>query len=147
LLRWRTQFGLVTIFDEQGHTKTQDTSGNVTETKVSDEWYWIQPYVGGSIGFTYQAIPSFLSITGAVSIPVGTNATYWSLYHTKTTNDDNDSVATSDVNTFSGFYTQFSLGATMMLNSNVSFELGTVMDASTQKTGLNSVALTLKYKN
>jgi hypothetical protein len=102
--------------------------------------------LGGWIGFTYQLVPSFLSVTGAVAIPVGTNATTWSLLHTKQTNDDNDFVTTTDTNTFLGIYTQFSLGLTMTLNSNVTLELGTVMDANTQKTGLNAVALTLKYK-
>jgi hypothetical protein len=148
LLRWRVQLGFISIFDEQGNTTTKDAaSGTETETKVSEEWYWLQPYVGGWIGFTYQIIPSFLSVTGGVAIPVGNHATTWYLYHTEQTDETEDSVTTSDYSEFSGFYTQFSLGATLMLNSNFSFELGTLMDANTEKTGLNSVALTVKYKN
>ena len=147
LIRWRVQLGFISIVDEQGNTKIKDAaSGTETETKISGEWHWLQPYLGGWIGFTYQAIPSFLSLTGAVAIPVGTNSTNWSLLHTTQTDEDNDYVTTTDTNTFSGIYTQFSLGVTMTLNPNVILELGTVMDANTQKTGLNAVALTLKYK-
>jgi hypothetical protein len=148
LIRWRTQFGFISIFDRQGTTKTKDAaSGTETETKVSDEWYWLQPYLGGWIGFTYQLVPSFLSLTGAVVIPVGTNAISWSLLHTDQNDEANDYVTVTDTHSFSGVYTQFSLGVAMTLNSNISFELGTVMDANTQKTGLNAVSLTLKYKN
>jgi hypothetical protein len=147
LIRWRLQLGLISTFEEQGNTKTKDAAtGTETERKESVESYVMQPYLGGWIGFTWQAIPSFLSIIGAVAIPVGTNATYWYFLHSETTDDDNDSVTTADYSGFAGFYTQFSLGATMMLNSNLTFELGTVMDASSQRTGLDSVALTLKYK-
>jgi hypothetical protein len=148
LLRWRAQFGFISIFDKQGNTTTKDlASGVETETKISDEGYVLQPYLGGYVGFTYQLIPSFLSVTGGVAIPVGTNAIYWWLSHTETNNDDDDVVTTTDTNVFAGIYTQFSLGMAMMLNSNITLELGTVIDANTQKTGLNSVALTLKYKN
>jgi hypothetical protein len=148
LIRWRLQLGFVSIFDEQGNTKTKDAAtGRETEIKISDEWYYLQPYLGGWIGFTYQAIPSFLSLTGGVSIPVVTNAASWYLLHSETTNDDNDYVTRSDTHNFSGIYTQFTLGAVLMLNQNITFELGTVMDANTKKTGLNAVSLTLKYKN
>jgi hypothetical protein len=148
LIRWRAQFGFISIFDKQGTTKTKDAaSGTEMETKISDEWYWLQPYLGGWIGFTYQLIPSFLSLTGAVVIPVGTNAVSWSLLHTDQNDEVNDYVTATDTHSFSGIYTQFSLGVAMALNSNVSLELGTVMDANTQKTGLNAVSLTLKYKN
>jgi hypothetical protein len=148
LIRWRAQFGLYSIFEEYGNTKTKDTSGTVTEEKISRESYTMWPYVGGWIGFTYQAIPSFLSLTGAVQFPiVGANAMSWWFQHTKTTYADADFVSTEDYSGFYGFYTQFTLGAAVMLNSNVTFELGTVMDANTKKTGLNAVSLTLKYKN
>jgi hypothetical protein len=148
LLRWRAQFGFLSSFEEYGNTKTKATDGTVTERKESTERYTLWPYVGGWIGFTYQAIPSLLSVTGGVALPiVGSNAASWYFQHTEITDDDYDLVTTADYTGFFGFYTQFSLGATLTLNSNFSFELGTLMDANTQKTGLNSVALTLKYKN
>jgi hypothetical protein len=146
LLRWRAQYGLISIFEEYGDTETKDAStGVVTKEKTSQESYSLNPFVGGWIGFRYQAIPSLLSVTGGVTFPIAGTLAYWYFLHTETTYADR--VLTSDYTAFSGFYTLFSLGATLTLNSNVSFELGTVIDAGTQRTGLDSVALTLKYKN
>jgi hypothetical protein len=147
LLRWRVQLGFLSTFDKQGNTTAKDAAtGTKTETKISEETYSLCPYLGGWIGFTYQLIPSFLSLTGAVAIPL-TNTTNWYLLHTEQTYEDYDYVTTSDYHLFSGIYTQFSLGVAMTLNPNVTFELGTIIDANTKKTGLNAVSLTFKYKN
>ncbi|MCL2066201.1 MAG: hypothetical protein FWG99_01900 [Treponema sp.] len=147
-LAWRVNLQVAFYYDKRDYSYTKAPGGSETVDKRINETLWLTVNVAPRLAFSYQAVPGTLILNGAVVLNQlgGATSTGWQLTQTKVTDDNNDTVSTTDTNTFTGINPVFSLGAVMNLSPHLLLEGGLSINTTGASNPLGDVSVAVIYK-